>query len=167
MTFEQMRDLLAAESARGGPDAQSASAARSGFNSLRGVLSGKAWQTRLLFLLLDYSSTARTSSRLRIAIHTPEQDSSKSLHPRLKQLIIDDRDQYVMDRLREILAKPSGHRHIALFYGAGHMPGMERRLRAMGYQPAGPMHWVDAITVRPAAEGLNPRVAAKIVEEYE
>lgn len=167
MTIEQMRDLLAAESAQGGAEAQAANAAHSGFHSLRGILSGKAWETRLLFLLLDYSSTARTSSRLRIAIHNPDQASPKSLHPRLKQLIIDDRDEYVMNHLGEILARPAGPRHIALFYGAGHMPGMERRLRAMGYRPAGPVRWVDAITVRPAAEGLNPRVIAEIVGEYE
>ena len=134
---------------------------------MRGTLGGTSLQAKLLFFSLAHSNSMKADARLRMAIHNPERKQPERLNPRLQQLIIDDRDQFVMDRLRAILAKSSGYRHIVLFYGAGHMPGMERRLRAMGYRPAEPVRWSDAMTSRPVAEGLSPGRVAGTLAEYE
>ncbi len=168
MTRQEIRDLLAKEAAAGsGEEARAAARATSGFNAMRGSLGGTSWSVKWLLFTLQHSDAGRADAKLRLAIHFPPPRASTDPNPRLSKLIIDDRDQYIMDQLRVILAKPSGLRHIVLFYGAGHMPGLEQRLRAMGYQPAGPVRWRDAITSRPVAEGLSGRRAASTVAEYQ
>lgn len=44
---------------------------------------------------------------------------------------------------------------IALFYGAAHMPDLERRLRADGWTPVSEQ-WFEAFSVDPTAAGLDP-----------
>lgn len=167
MTFEDMAELLAAEAARGGEMKQQASKAKVDFQSMRGILSGQGWKTKLMFLALDHSATLRADSKLRVTLHNLNRDKTAQRNPRLTRLIIDDRNRHVMDELAALLAKPHKHRRIALFYGAGHMPGMEKLLREMGYRPAGPVAWMDAVTTHPASDGLRKKAIASIIEENE
>jgi len=61
----------------------------------------------------------------------------------LKEVLIDERNRHVIDDLRGVLAEP-GPERIAIFYGAGHLTGMDRALREeLGLKLIG-MHWVPA-----------------------
>jgi len=66
-------------------------------------------------------------------------------------VIIRRRNRVAMDKLKQVLAKPLGPKHIAVFYGAGHMPGMEKILtEEMGFEPMDvPSRWHDAWTFGP------------------
>ncbi len=54
----------------------------------------------------------------------------------MKKFVIDDRNDYVMNALKERLAKEdhSKAQTIAIFWGAGHGPGMAKALREWGYE---------------------------------
>lgn len=62
-------------------------------------------------------------------------------------VILTERNKAAMKVLEDTLA--SGKRHIAIFYGAAHMPDMTKRLEAMGFSPVA-VHWNQAwdLTIR-------------------
>jgi hypothetical protein len=62
------------------------------------------------------------------------------------RVLIMDRNKVVFDDLSRALEKEPQIKTIALFYGAGHLPDMEARLVAMGYEHTGTI-WKDAIVV--------------------
>jgi hypothetical protein len=56
-------------------------------------------------------------------------------------VLITERNKIVIQSVDEQIAK--GHRKIAVFYGAGHMPDLEARLQAKGFTSAG-TQWMSA-----------------------
>lgn len=62
------------------------------------------------------------------------------------KVIVIDRNTTVFDDLKRVLKEEPAVRSIALFYGAGHLPDMEKRLGAMGYTYRGST-WKDAVDV--------------------
>lgn len=63
------------------------------------------------------------------------------------EVIIGERNQIVMDDLKELLCGADADTEtIAIFYGAGHLPDFEQRLRELGYAPA-ETQWLRAIAV--------------------
>lgn len=76
------------------------------------------------------------------------------LHPSQMRSLIKDRNERVMDVLQQQIDK--GHRRIALFWGAAHMPDLERRLMlGYGVQPDGVM-WRNAWDLREGAVERAP-----------
>lgn len=61
----------------------------------------------------------------------------------LKDVILDYRNRFVMDELKKVLAVP-GPSRIAIFYGAGHFPGMDKILREELKLRFRATHWVPA-----------------------
>lgn len=66
------------------------------------------------------------------------------LDPQLEDslTLLGDRNRVAMARLESAL-KEADRRTISLFYGAAHMPGLERALKAMGFQDTG-RSWLTA-----------------------
>ncbi|RME76824.1 MAG: hypothetical protein D6776_00585 [Planctomycetota bacterium] len=59
------------------------------------------------------------------------------MSPEMQEQILHRRNDYVIARLKERLAKadPTQRQVIAVFYGAAHMPGIGAALEEMGYEP--------------------------------
>ena len=74
----------------------------------------------------------------------------KGMPPELQRLVkvlIEARNQAVLDDLKGELKKKNPPRSIAIFYGAGHMEDMEKRLeRELKYRPAD-QFWLTAFSV--------------------
>ncbi|MDX2132971.1 MAG: type II secretion system protein GspG [Planctomycetota bacterium] len=63
------------------------------------------------------------------------------------RVIIHDRNEAVLDDLRRVLDREKTHASIALFYGAGHLPDLEKRLVAdFGYEFR-EARWLTGMTV--------------------
>lgn len=62
------------------------------------------------------------------------------------KVILDDRNQVVLDDVNAILEQEPNIKSIGIIYGAAHMPGIESQLIAMGYAETG-VDWIDAIVV--------------------
>lgn len=74
---------------------------------------------------------------------------------RLLEVIIRERNQAVFDDLKAALRAPSPPRSISVFYGGGHMAGLERLLREeLQYRPADEI-WLTALAVNTSAAGLS------------
>lgn len=68
--------------------------------------------------------------------------------PGLKTVLIDKRNQLVIDQLKRIVQEEPEVKSVGIFYGAAHMPDMARRLtEQLGYEPAGSVRWLTAFEV--------------------
>ena len=76
---------------------------------------------------------------------TTDIGTSLDMYPGLEELLLDKRNAVVLERLDEVL--PDAEGPIAIFYGAAHMPDLERRLRERGYERTGG-RWLRAWALR-------------------
>ncbi|MFG0244959.1 MAG: type II secretion system protein GspG [Phycisphaerales bacterium JB052] len=72
----------------------------------------------------------------------------------MQAVIVDGRNDVVIEYLKDTIAEHPNYQDIAIFYGAGHMPGLEETLIEMGYEPTGDT-WSQAMAVNPRDTGLN------------
>ncbi len=76
---------------------------------------------------------------------TTDIGTTLDMYPGLEELLLDKRNEVVMQRLAEVL--PGTRGRVAIFYGAAHMPDLEHRLRALGYERTGG-RWLRAWALR-------------------
>ena len=77
-------------------------------------------------------------------------------------MIIDERNQLVIDDLKAILEREPQVSSIAILYGAGHMPDMARRLtEQLGYRPTGEQ-WLTAFEVDLERSAMSARQLERI-----
>lgn len=62
------------------------------------------------------------------------------------KVILDDRNQVVLDDVNAILQREPNIKSIGIIYGAAHMPGIEAQLEVLGYSETS-VDWIDAIVV--------------------
>lgn len=73
-----------------------------------------------------------------------------------ERVLIDQRNQVVIDDLRAIVDREPDVESVAIFYGAAHMPDMTRRLAdQLGYRPAGEQ-WFTAFEVNLEESVMTP-----------
>lgn len=73
-------------------------------------------------------------------------------------VIIGERNQVVIDDLKQIIQDEPEIGTIAVFYGAGHMTDLAARLKEqLGYEPTGEPEWVTAIEVNLTASSIPPQ----------
>lgn len=91
---------------------------------------------------------------------------SPAMTPEMKEMIsvlIRSRNQLVLQDLRKALKDPD-NKTISVFYGAGHMDDLEKRLvEEMGYE-AGETEWFTSFSVNPKKEKINR--AEKAILQY-
>jgi Type II secretion system (T2SS), protein G len=151
MTVEELSKRLggSGESADDGEGKQSA---------LMGMLSGQSFAAKLVGVLLkmiELSPTASSMTKLMMlemlghADELMEAQGSSLLGvdgAKLMKVLIDDRNEVVLEDLRKVVQESPELESIAVFYGAGHLPKMQKSLIETGYV-AGETAWRTAITV--------------------
>lgn len=162
LSVEQLRALLARQPAPAGSSGAGAS-----FNSLLQVMQGGTLLDSLVHLGLSFiGANPQLQGLAKLAlidcICAIQGDPSRlqDLPPDMKQLLnvlLQQRNQNVLTRLRAELRRLRPRQSVAVFYGTGHMPDLERRLRSeFHYQPAGE-HWFTAFAVDLARAGITPQ----------
>lgn len=81
----------------------------------------------------------------------------------MKREILDKRNAYVLERLKERLDAADAKQTIAVFYGAAHLPGMEKQLVEWGYKPVETI-WLKAWRLNSAGQ---PIVAQRVTASGE
>ena len=75
----------------------------------------------------------------------------------LMEVLIHDRNAAVIDDVRDVLAGEAERRSIAIFYGAAHMPDLERALvEELGYRRRGEA-WLPGVTLDTTDLGLSAK----------
>jgi general secretion pathway protein G len=81
----------------------------------------------------------------------------------LMEVIIEDRNQEVIDQLASAIENEPELATVGIVYGAGHMPDLEARLREqMGYAPVGDPVWVTAMRLPLERVGITPEERAMV-----
>jgi hypothetical protein len=77
-------------------------------------------------------------------------------------VLLEDRNAVVIADLRKLLASEHPPKTVAIIYGAGHLPTMEKRLvQELAYTPAGDT-WRTAIDVDPGTAGVSRQEIAQM-----
>ncbi len=79
------------------------------------------------------------------------------------RVIVEDRNGVVLKDVRSVLEREAGVKVVAVFYGAGHMSGLEKGLAELGLKPSG-VEWAEAIRVDPRDAGYTPEQARRMRE---
>lgn len=155
MSLQQMRARLEREKSLGGPSGRTAAAALKEFSNLENLLGGHGLLVNIALWAIHHSHYLKAFIRLNLVIMPANQETDKVMSPRLHQLILADRNDYVLHELDRILGEKPRSGRVVIFFGCDHLAGLEQGLRARGYQPAGPVEWEDAVADHPFAEGLD------------
>jgi hypothetical protein len=125
----------------------------------RGVL-GRLVQEGVRLLAADARLQARTKLTFIEVLGRLQGDLARAqaLPPELTDLLkvlIHRRNQKVVKDLRRALERKNGPGSVAVFYGAGHMADLERRVcRQLGYRPVRSV-WLTAFDVNLAVYGIT------------
>lgn len=79
----------------------------------------------------------------------------------LMEVLLHERNDVVVARLRALVEEPGEIGSIGVFYGAAHLTGIEESLDEMGYRPVA-THWVTSMVVDMERAGVDPRQARSI-----
>ena len=165
LTLQEMMALLEKDIAKGGSVAEEALEAKREIEKITRVLGGDSWVLNAALRVVGFSHAIRARTRLSmVAVGSAKRDDEDGpISPRLKRLIHEDRNAHVVRELSGVLREEPGRKRIAVFYGAGHHADLDRRLRAMGYAPAGPVAWDSAMVCHPYADGVSPEEVERIL----
>lgn len=144
--------------------------AGAGGEALFRMLDGSSLSAKLAGLVLGIvraNPTSQAMAKLMMVEalgHADELLGSVAGAGKLMKVIVTDRNEAVFRDLQKVLAEEPGFRSVSLFYGAGHLPDMERRLtKDMGYTFVED-RWFRAIDMDLKESGLDPAQARKLRE---
>jgi hypothetical protein len=166
LTIQQMRAILDAEVALGGQGAVDAKRAIKEFSRTNNILVGNSMLFNLMFWAAGLNFN-KAGLRLMVAVSACEnyQLADPLLSPRVDRLAVEDRNNHVIKELSHRLKKRPKVKKILVFYGAAHLPGMEKSLIDLGYVPSGPVKWLGAHSSHPYAEGLDQDEVTEVIRE--
>ncbi len=154
LTFQAMQVILEEEMKRGDHTSAHAASANKELRQVGRMMSGKSWLMNGVIGWVGSSPMLRERVRFMLVASGARKDTDDTLDTRLQQLIVEDRNAHVIKELR-IITKRESHKRIAIFYGAAHFADMQKRLIALGYQPAGAIRWNSAVTSHPYSSGIS------------
>jgi hypothetical protein len=160
LSIREIRELLAEPRGSGGGDAAQ------DFDNLLSMMQGDSFMNIVMQFglgILASSPKLQAMSKVTLIEVITEMGGDPSrlgaISPELKQLLqvlIEKRNQKVIDDLKVALKEGGPKGSISIFYGTGHMNEMETRLRKeLHYQPAQDL-WFPAITVNLDQAGISP-----------
>jgi hypothetical protein len=123
------------------------------------MLDGESFSAKIAGFVLGFvARSPQLSSMMKLVMMdmlalvetTDIMEQQEAMH----KVILLGRNDVVIDYLKDTLAKHPEYEDIGIFYGAGHMPGLEASLIEMGFKPAGD-EWAPAMTVDPEETGLS------------
>ena len=138
------------------------------FAPFQGALAGTSWPAKLVGYILKFVQAADvfmdgaisdTIKVLLIEMFSDETMLKQGLQQfgaGFEEVIVDQRNQIVIDEIKSILAQEPDIESVGVFYGAAHMPDMADRLREqLGYE-ASEQTWVTAIEVDLTKSAVPP-----------
>lgn len=127
--------------------------------ALLDMLDGQSFSARIAGFVLGFvARSPQLSSMMKLVmmdmLALVEESDIMAQQEILSKVIVDGRNDVVIEYLNDTLAQHPNHDDIGIFYGAGHMPGLEASLIEMGYEPSQD-HWTPAMSVDPKDTGLS------------
>lgn len=124
------------------------------------MLDGESFGAKIAGFVLNFvARSPQLSSMMKLVMmdllaFAEESDLLEDQGEAMHKVIVEGRNDVVIEYLHETIADHPEYKDIAIFYGAGHMVGLEEDLIEMGYTPSGD-HWTQAMLVDPKDTGLS------------
>ncbi len=138
------------------------------FGPFQGALAGTSWPAKFVGYLLKFIQAADVfmdgaiSDTLKVILiemfsdETMLKQGLQQFGAGFEEVIVDQRNQIVIDQLKSILTQEPDIKSVGIFYGAAHMQDMADRLREqLGYE-ASEQTWVTAIEVDLTKSAVPP-----------
>ena len=160
LSVQDLRQLISQTQTAPGQE----SAARS-FETLMSMMEGESLLDTILRMAMRFlvanpklQSLSKLALIETIAEMKGDPSQLRGLPPQMEQLLevlVQKRNQKVLDDLKTELKSNKARKSIAIFYGTGHMPDLESRLRKeLRYRPAGQL-WLTAFSVNLTNSGIS------------
>ncbi|MCI0675742.1 MAG: type II secretion system protein GspG [Phycisphaerales bacterium] len=130
------------------------------FDVVGGTLAGSSLPAQIIKLLLGLirfadsfldgaiADTFKVVMIEMLADETVMDQALEQLGPGFGEVIVNDRNQIVIDDLKKVIEREPDIKSVAVLYGAAHMPDLTERLCSqLGYAAADEQQWVTAIEV--------------------
>jgi hypothetical protein len=86
---------------------------------------------------------------------------------RMMSVLIQDRNAVVIDDLKKVVATEPNVKSVAIIYGGGHLPSMQKRIETeLGYRPVGDT-WRTAMSVDARDSGLSAERLRRMREMFD
>lgn len=165
MTIDQLMGVTPGDGSSGGPGFDSGD---EGADAMLGLLSGDSMMAKLMGGVLKLIGSSEYSrSIFRLALIEMLGRSEELMELAAPQIggdfferIIDGRNQVVIDAVRDASEGDDAPSEIAVFYGSGHMPGLESTLVEEDGYYVSETTWLPAIVVDYDSSGIPPRQGA-------
>ena len=165
LTIPELQRVLSGEPATEPPTAAGSAAKNPEFQQLLGIMDGSSFLGVLVHMgikLISSSPKLQAMSKLVMieVLGHFEADLSEveGVPPELQRLmivIIRGRNEVVIRDLRKELARTGAKQSLSIFYGAGHMPDLEKRLTSeLGYRRRAET-WLTALSLNTRSSGLS------------
>lgn len=165
LTVAQLQRLLAGGAGAGAGAGQGGGGGRE-FQELMGVMDGSSVLGALMHVGLKFiganpklRAMAKVMMIEMLGQLSGDMAQMKGMPPeiqRLLEVIIQERNKVVLDELLKEMRAPRPARAVSIFYGAGHMADLEKRLRGdLAYRPRSEI-WLTAMEVDVRQSGLSP-----------
>ncbi len=164
LSIAELRELMADQGSVSNRTGGSTSAARS-FDTLLQMMEGGSFLNSLLRFGLSFlAASPKMQATAKLAlIDTLGQikgdlAQARGVPPEMRQLLevlIQKRNEKVIADLKSNLKTVGRHGSISVFFGTGHMPDLENRLRELQYRPAGDL-WFTVFSVDLKKAGISP-----------
>ncbi len=106
--------------------------------------------------LMPYLTEAAKKSFLQSIADAAPSRSDRSGQDARYKILINDRNQVVIDDFREILERETDVKSVGIIYGGAHMHDLESSLQSMEYQEVA-VEWIDAVAVTPPNSGTGKK----------
>ena len=123
------------------------------------MLEGESFSAKVVGFVLGFvARSPQLSSMMKLVLidmlAAAEESGILEQQEAINAVIVEGRNAVVIDYLEKELAAHPEHDDIAIFYGAGHMSGLEKSIVDMGYRVKSNT-WTPAMTVDIAETGLT------------
>lgn len=129
-------------------------------SQLLSMLDGESFSAKIAGFVLNFvARSPQLSSMMKLMVmdmleFAEQSDLLAQQMDATHKVIVEGRNNVVIEYLEDTIAEHPQYEDIAIFYGAGHMVGLEESLIEMGYTPAADQ-WVQAMLVDPEDTGLS------------
>ena len=123
------------------------------------MLDGESFSAKIAGFILGFvARSPMLSSMMKLVmmdmLAIAEQTDLIAQQEVMHKVIVEGRNDVVIEYLQETIDQHPDYDDIAIFYGAGHMAGLEATLIEMGYT-TGDDTWAEAMRVNPTDTGLS------------
>ncbi len=136
-----------------------------GFDQIKQILDPASSMSQMMVNLLQTASPGMKEGIKMVLVKSVASGRGPAMDKAAQEIVIDARNQSVMDTFAKTIKKDAPPKSIAIFWGAAHMPGLEKDLaKQYGYKPTD-IKWFPAASADPSKLDASGKMIVDMFEK--